>query len=81
MLNNNTTNRAGIKPARVENVFTLKTSEAEEFITKKINAIPGFEDVIVNLFTLNLTDRFAPFVIALPMSVLKKKDKGGKVIK
>ena len=75
MLNNNTTtNRAGIKPARIENVFTLKTSEAEEYITKKINAIPGFEDVIVNLFTLNLTDRFAPFVIALPMSVLKKKE-------
>ena len=76
MLNNNaTTNRAGIKPARIENVFTLKTSDAEDYITKKINSIPGFEDVVVNLFTLNLTDRFAPFVIALPMSVLKKKDK------
>lgn len=76
--NGNKANRANISPARVENVFNIKTADAEAYITKKINSIPGMEGIVVNLFTLNLTDRFAPFVIALPMSVLKKKDKKDK---
>ena len=73
--NNTETNRAGIKPARLEKVYNLKTADAEAYLNKKLSAIPGRDGLVVNLFTLNLTDRFAPFVIALPMSVLEKPAK------
>lgn len=75
----NAVNRAGIEPISTDQIFEISTQDAKNFLKAKLNAIPNRADTSLSLYTLRIADRFQPFMVLLPKTVLvnNKKNKAG----
>lgn len=77
----NVKTRAGLVPVETEMPYSITTEEAEEFLQQKFDAIVSAmqkkgehqEDVKIMLFTTKCSKKFMPFMVLLPLSVLKGK--------
>lgn len=73
--------RAGIQPSMRELPFSITTSEVEDYLQRKLNAVvngmrqhglyKGDDDIDVRVITVELGSNFIPFTVVLPTSVLK----------
>lgn len=72
-----TVNRANLVPVAEDKTYEISTIRAKEFLKAKLNAIPGQENTTMLLFTLRISERFQPFIVLLPKTVLStgKKNK------
>ena len=66
--------RSGIKPDTSALRYNINTRAAEEFINKRFGALQsvGQNDKVL-LYTASWSDKFSPFVVIMPMSVLKQR--------
>ncbi len=70
-------NRANLLPVGEDKTYEISTARASEFLKAKLNAIPGQENTSMLLITLRISDRFQPFVVLMPKTILasgKKKE-------
>ena len=72
--------RAGLSPSEKNLPFSITTSQAEEYLQKKVdvlcnrdNSLP--KNVDVRLYTMNMGSKFLPFIVVLPLSVLVSNEK------
>lgn len=63
-------NRGKIKPISIDEIFEISTNTARDYLKAKINAIPGRENLNVTLYTLRISERFQPFMVLMPKTVL-----------
>ena len=76
--------RAGIQPSEQELPFNITTTEVEEYLQRKLNAVVNGmrqnglykgDDIDVRVITVELGSKFIPFTVVLPMNVLKERQK------
>ena len=79
--------RAGISPSENKLPFEITTSEVEDYLQKKVNVVIdqmrknqqyAGADVEVNVVTMEMGNNFFPFMVVLPMSVIKGNKKRNK---
>lgn len=69
----NVKTRSGLEPTQREIPYTISTDKAEEYLQGKINLAMKGEEISIEMLTLNLGAKFAPFVLYLPESVCTSK--------
>ena len=63
-------NRANLEPVAEDKTYEISTARARDFLKAKLNTIPGQESTSLNLITVKISDRFLPFLVLLPKTVL-----------
>ncbi len=82
MSNEKTMTKAGIRPSTTELPFSVKTSDAENYLQSRFDLLPGvLKGTKVILLTTEVSKIFLPFIILLPTTVVKgsnKRNGGGE---
>lgn len=72
--------KAGIRPDENELPFTISTSQVEEYLQKKVDAVAnkiGDGEVNVSVYSTEAGKAFIPFMVTLPTKVMKDGKKSG----
>lgn len=73
--------RAGLVPSNKALPFSVTTSEVEEYLQKRVDTLAKngkIERVNIRVYSTEASNKFIPFVVVLPDTVLKNRSKGSR---